>query len=1212
MTEKQYAVPKFSQYWTKKGVPERRGLWDGKSWADVQTQIEPPEPPSWDRARRSRPTIWAHAAAFYESLRRKAKGDAPFASPEIQIWAGLLVALYKGDLDQVAVDPREIDSDLPAAFREGLPFDPADWPPRVGDLHGPSKITVVRSSQDKRPLAVGYAPAILVPALWLWEDVLAGLPEAHGLFFDELMQPYSELEGYTQGFELTLSELIGGSWPDHWFHILLSAFRDVVEQWKRDDLSPEVLAKLRSESANALGYRWGSDEPPLKVDIWEHYPLKARRSYGDREEDYVLFIPDHGLDEALNPWLGDLAFPGSGDTETRIGGLQVAAGANTEVLGVNGDRIPLPAGYTVISLNPRADRACRLLREELVHLVGEGARLADDVPLDPVHDRIHGAVARGHKTTSLLPIDGGFLARFRELRDSIVASFQVRGGAVLPQASEFCEVSLELPIIEPREVVWRPRNVLLKSDDSGDVTPRIDLWPDFETSPASGWRLYLLRAHPPTSRFRFWFPELNPDAQRSWDGGDTLALVHDAPPTLAELADDKDPNVTHGVVAVEPSRRLDTITSDPHKSPAISVDFGTTNTSVAFQAQPGDAPEVLRFEERSWPLLEPADGQKPPPAPGWVFDENQHRGFFSTAIGVREEFKQDLASQQQIRDGAIDVYLLTRVLNTTELSGLKLQWLANYHDSDAVRGLWEFHDQLKWSSSEENDPFRLTLRACFMIHLFLHALAEVQAQVGAVARSWRFTHPLSMRWTEVEGYEQGVTQVLKKVLRLAAPGVGEPEIRLQDESRAIFNGFLQSWGKKRFPTGQRVVIADMGGGSVDYAVFGERNRQAELIRSDSLRLAGQHFFQFTEDVADAESRASLTEALEIHFTQGESANVVKKIGGKVDDFRKAFNWTLVSSLIDKGGEDASALRSRLRQLAEERAPLRDSDHLAIWLGRLVRAVLGHAVLLGCAPIDSEEERVSDIEIVLAGNGWSLLPYCGHQVGDEQDLGAVAQRALSLLNDIWSLRGHRFQGPSNVKVRALERAVGGLPEGVYSKDLVALGGLAQPPDSVAGSSALTVSSGIVGADLKLSSSENGDAAVRIPWFTTTVPDFTRANLKSQGTSGGGSFFETHSVSGGHWQLVEEILPDGEGESRVEFRVPEQLYIYALLDPKNEFPAGRTRAQVEDWNGELEERARAWLEQVNAGATSTDYDRTSLVRGLWEYYFDRRIRPHMSKK
>lgn len=1217
MSERKYSVPQFSQFWTKMGVPERRGVWDGKPWSDLGTQIDPPEPKTWDRARRARPTIWAHPAAFSSALRRRSKSDAPLNSMEVQLWAGLLAALYKGDLGQQQVDLRTVDPDLPAAFREGLPFDPSQWPREVGALHGPATVTVYRSPGEPRPIAIGYAPSILVPSLWLWEAALEDQLEKSYQFSD-LMQHYRNLEGFGQGLQSALEGLIGQRWPEHWFHELLVTLKDEISRWHQGKLSTQELEASRSPDTNPLGFRWGGRVDPLRTDVWRHYPLRTDAGDGSIR---LVFIVDGGLDEALNPWMGELAFPGSGDTETRIRDLAVSAEEDSMVLGLRDQQLPLPADHRVISLNPRAAARMRLLRSELVHLVGKGACLEDQTPLHPVHDTIHQVMARGYEATSLLPLDGAFLTRYPELREGLLDSFAVRNGVALPQASATGEVSVQLPVPRQFELVWRPHIVTLKGDGTIDLVPRADLWPDFQMSPSNAWNLYLLRILEAGDQFRLIFPELDLRAQLGWDGQEALVIVSDRPPTLVELADFKDPNNTHGTLVLDPGQRLKKISRDPNKNPSVAIDFGTTNTSVAFRSRQGEEPEVLEFRERTLTLIQPQTAEEGTPTlPGWVFDEGVHKGFFSTAIGVKESFKQDQPpSHQQILEGRINREVLQILLNASEISGLKLSWLAGVQDNDGLQGKWEFYDQLKWKGStadQEADNYRLTLRSCFMAHLLLHTLAEIAAQTAALPKEWIFTHPLSMRWKQVEDYENDVRRTLEHFYQLVSPNSDSPKIQLRNESDAIFGGFIQHWGKVRFPSGQRVVIADMGGGTVDFAVFTEHERKPRLVRADSLRLAGQHFFEFIGDIKDQPGKDAVQEALKIHFSKARSGNVARKAFMGKESFRQAFNWTLVGTLTDKSGKDSSNLSSNLRQLAEERAPLRDEDHLALWLGRLVRAVLGHAVLLGSAPLESESERLSELEIVLAGNGWSLLPYCGHQTGDDSDLGAVAERALSILRDLWAMKGREFRGPSTVKVRPLEKAVGGLPPGVYSKDLVAVGALA-PVGALEtiGNGNQHTTAGILGADLKLTTSTNGGNDVpstSIPWFKTSLPDSARRELEAQGTQRDRSFFDRHSTSGGNWSIVADTISDGPEDAKVDFRLAEQLFIYALLDPKGKYPQGRTQAQVEDWNGAFEERVEEWLRQINAGATSTDYDRTSLIRGLWEYYFIENIRPALSRK
>src|SRR5258708_32912857 len=127
-TTRGFLLPRFGyDHWSRIGVPTKAGEVKTVSGSDTfirdRRLFDVLDPRFRVIAREAKPSMWAHAETFHDILAAQAKdGDAD--AEEFQLWAGLLAAVFQGDLE-VARLGREalqaLDADLYPAPKASLP-----------------------------------------------------------------------------------------------------------------------------------------------------------------------------------------------------------------------------------------------------------------------------------------------------------------------------------------------------------------------------------------------------------------------------------------------------------------------------------------------------------------------------------------------------------------------------------------------------------------------------------------------------------------------------------------------------------------------------------------------------------------------------------------------------------------------------------------------------------------------------------------------------------------------------------------------------------------------------------------------------------------------------------------------------------------------------------------------------------------------------------
>src|SRR5262245_2020447 len=132
-----FLLPRFGhEYWSRIGVPTKAGETKMVGGSDTfirdRRLFDVLDPRYRTLAREAKPSIWAHAETFREILASLVNGGDADAE-EFQVWAGLLAAVFQGDLEAARLTREQlvaIDEDLYPALKASLPIspDPAHWP----------------------------------------------------------------------------------------------------------------------------------------------------------------------------------------------------------------------------------------------------------------------------------------------------------------------------------------------------------------------------------------------------------------------------------------------------------------------------------------------------------------------------------------------------------------------------------------------------------------------------------------------------------------------------------------------------------------------------------------------------------------------------------------------------------------------------------------------------------------------------------------------------------------------------------------------------------------------------------------------------------------------------------------------------------------------------------------------------------------------------
>lgn len=1142
-TSTEFLLPKFGHEHFRIGVPTRVGEIRAVSMSDLFVResrlFDVLDPRFRGIAREAKPTLWAQAETFHETVAAQVARQPPDTSAdEFQVWAGLLAAVFRGDLVLERIGREALlalDEDLYPALKASLPIqpDPASWPPVLHALHHDAGLTVIRAGAGGAVVGGCYAPCLVFPALQLpsvaenprLQKFQIGSANVPDLRFAGLMRAYGEQPGFARAFDAALGELadqLSATDRKGLFSDLARAI-SLLRQLVQAGLSREPAGKpaWRKDEGSFLG--WCYDNPlgeeilaagAGNVGYWRVFPLKVEESGRT-----VLIIPE-GIDVTLNPWAVAPAFPGSPDAHTRLCDLSIHANADrgtTEVWGKEGRVYEVPRSFHLLSLHPQAPPPLRVVLDSLFYLEGSN-NAVDPTLLHEIHGEWRRAMTSRDDVTPLIPLHTNLLKLFP---GSIVAPKPLVGlaaGSVgdATAAEAICRLRLPLAADSSGDGAltfsWRARLIGWKLDETS--LPPADVWPAFRGPAAPAWTAYFVRTKSSTGKLNLFFHgeaaiRERPAAVTATAASpvaDSLYKIErlTSPPRLAEVVSNANPQQGPlGLLFLSGAIYASTDTAEKIQ---VAIDFGTSNTSVAIQRGEATMPEALEMGPWAAPLLYPISSRLTPPQPhpGWFLQgaraDCYHRGFFPTLLG----YKKALAFDRRLLGELANPVNQTSdafgdLVGAFDLLGIKGDLALMIDRSAKVLGpIWGIEDNLKWPSPgenpEEKEVRRKAFRTAFLELLLLHVCAEAYAKTSSLPARYTFTYPLSMRRSEVDLYQASALRAVAVVEGLASAAAASPQgpaVNLVNESQAVFKAYLRSHGTDKLRHNQRVVLIDMGGGSADYAVFaGSAERTSghgnssvnQLCFLDSMVLAGNRFFEFIQDIATAGEYSVFERSLKGIF---KDQIALPDLAGLRDEsrlrlLRQFYTLRVGSMMPDKSpffyqARDIESLEQKERALAEELDNKVDHYPAGHWMRALFKTVLVHGLLLGVAPLPHQVSPES-VQVVLAGNGWGLL----HHAGVIRDTASINAMVLAIYKQLKAFLDHYRKAGSTSALPEASRVKTSLMEDVV-KDILAGRGVFSK-DAVAAGGILegptadhVTAHGIVGFDLPVIAALNREGS-----------------------------------------------------------------------------------------------------------------------------------------
>lgn len=378
---------------------------------------------------------------------------------------------------------------------------------------------------------------------------------------------------------------------------------------------------------------------------------------------------------------------------------------------------------------------------------------------------------------------------------------------------------------------------------------------------------------------------------------------------------------------------------------ALSVDFGTSNTCIAYKKT---ISSILKFKlspEMMWG--EPLGGVE---MAGFVpFRWGADKGFYPTVLLSRK-------GDRQIEDLTADG------IQVEHLFKVDLPGLHSEIEERLLQGRlnlsWEPHSNMKW---DLDDP--MPWRSLFLGLSLLYAHAELffDGSQGATINKYIFTFPLAFSEVDRQAFHVETRKVIQKI-RQYCYGVDPLSDRYAyvdeiDESMAVASS---AWIEPVSTTME--VFVDIGGGTSDIAI---RHNDSYLVL-DSVKVAGNTFFRFAKKNFDTD--IPLKGAPE--FKQDLSRVLFGQPEKEFELNEDTFDFSTYYSLaINRLNEDTFEKR--------EAKIVQDSKGTASfqrYRTRLFfRHVLAYSLLQACAAVINNRLNLEDgIKLILSGNAWGLM------------------------------------------------------------------------------------------------------------------------------------------------------------------------------------------------------------------------------------------------
>jgi hypothetical protein len=422
----------------------------------------------------------------------------------------------------------------------------------------------------------------------------------------------------------------------------------------------------------------------------------------------------------------------------------------------------------------------------------------------------------------------------------------------------------------------------------------------------------------------------------------------------------------------------------------LGVDFGTSNTCLAYAHQKSDIPQTLIFS------LKPAWiwGRRPDDdTAGFVPYEWQGRSFYSTVL-LAPKNNLALSNRSGTEITAADLFQV-------DIPVLHKGLAESLYDAGFERK-WNAYPDLKWDVDDENRAWR----AFFLSLSLVYAHAELLFNKGMKVSECVWTYPLAFSGQKAETFKGEADAVLRNVQKLCYGESRQCSSSKISESEAIaLREGVETQGRNYVD-----VFIDIGGGSTDIAVYGGDR----FLVQDSVEVAGRAFFAFAEESVDPSHPYT---KYDTRGAQNFRENLSKLLHGTNNQFTKpnsqyadgqAFTadmyqlGTYYSIIIGNLPETApdgrhSLMRGEMKIV--EGGSINNRSYQTYRSRLFYRHIISYALLQACAAVLNDPALDPKFRLICSGNGWGLTLFAGLNRGGNTVTNAIKQEADYLLGVI---------------------------------------------------------------------------------------------------------------------------------------------------------------------------------------------------------------------
>lgn len=869
------------------------------------------------------PTAWASAYAFRKSLETDGKAkdgrEPPAAEAEAQAdaatleWVTLFLLHYYGNINLVRYDEKELtgsyDKDLWLALS-------GTYPSMKGG--GVSSIRLLEA--DGRIIGAYYPEVIFFPSrgrsTWLrgendpFRQYLEGTTLSWGKSSGALLQDDAEREAFHQHLRAVADSVLQTKTLKDRLH----AFCD--RAFGRSEQASKRLA-AEPENWDIPANKAKKREPQEYLD---KYPFVLEQNEKGGKTFYLVSTMPHPT-----PWMKQVIESGW----------------------------PAPVNYKIKS---PTEIAVSFGNEEVV------------CPVDKTKDEII-------ELKSLFLADAPYWCKVPRASDSFTA-----------KVSALHRVELRDPVLKANEVALCLAP--LKSDfllrfhrifwslDRVSAVPGPDngvIWTFTIHNKEVKWHTRPIRqAEMPNTTLALWPPKMSPRwklyvgygtgskvmcgrwhliDENGWKGTNIeledeeyISLLHRSKasnmPKALLLSDGSEQEKERGVLFLADSKE-DLQDVDDEKPASLAVDFGTSNTCLAYRN--GES-EVLNFKLSPVMLW----GENPQiETAGFVpFQWGGAKGYFPTILLSR---KSD-GKLPDLTPTEIKLEHLFKVDIPGLHKGLEVRLYTGKLDAS-----WRLHQNLKWDPNPKK-PWR----SLFLELLLLYTHAELFFNRGSFIGEYTFTFPLAFSAEEQERYQEKAEEAIKRIRQHCYGELLADKFttRCVDESTAIAT-FIR--GDKATNVTLDVFV-DVGGGTADIAVRYDR----KFLVLDSIKVAGNTFFRFAKQNFEQLLRGG--------------AQFKRHLTLLLDVTEELLKLRVNDPKLDFGNFYSLAIN----RLTDDMFKDREADILNKGMGKassyqryrtllFFRHLLTYALLQACAATVAHKiSAPSGINLILGGNAWGLM------------------------------------------------------------------------------------------------------------------------------------------------------------------------------------------------------------------------------------------------